>query len=102
MPILAIFTGKGITKGLYENLRPEVKWEKDPAPGFLVHACGFDEAGDLHVADVWESVETMNEFVNTRLMPAMKKLGVPAPAVSVFPVHNVNVSAAAQRFLLKA
>ena len=43
----------------------------------------------------------MNEFVTTRLMPAMQKLGIPAPSVSVFPVHNVNVYPAATRYLLK-
>ena len=101
MAVLAIFTGSGITKQMYEALRPEVKWETKLAPGGLVHACAFDKKGDLHVADVWESVETMNEFVNSRLVPAMKKLGIPPPAVSVFPVHNVNVYPAAKKFLLK-
>lgn len=82
-------------------MRPEVKWETNLAPGALLHACGFDEKGDLHVADVWDSPEAMNEFVNTRLILAMKKLGIPPPDVSVFPVHNVNVYPDAQEFLLK-
>jgi hypothetical protein len=101
MAVLAIFTGVGITKEMYESLRPEVKWESRLAPGGLIHACGFDDKGDLHVADVWDSPEAMNDFVNSRLMPAMKKLGIPPPAVSVFPLHNANVYPAATRFLLK-
>jgi hypothetical protein len=101
MAVLAIFTGVGITKQMYDALRPEVKWETELAPGGLLHACAFDDAGDLHVADVWESAEAMNEFVSTRLMPAMQKLGIPAPSVSVFPVHNVNVYPAATKYLLK-
>jgi hypothetical protein len=100
MAVLAIFTGAGITKHMYESLRPEVKWETKLAPGGLLHACGFDEAGNLHVADVWESVEAMNDFVNSRLVPAMKKLGIPAPSVKVFQVHNVNIYPAAKRYLL--
>jgi len=100
MAILAIFTGVGITKQMYESLRTEVKWETELAPGGLHHACAFDEAGDLHVADVWESAEALNEFVNTRLAPGMEKLGIPPPSVSVFPAHNVNVYPAARKYLL--
>lgn len=101
MAVLAIFTGNGITKQMYEAMRPEVKWETNRPAGGLLHTCGFDEGGNLHVADVWESVETMNAYVNTRLMPVMKKLGIPPPAVSVFPAFNINVYPAAQKFLLK-
>ena len=101
MAVLAIFTGKGFTKSMYEALRSEVKWETSLAPGGLFHACGFDTAGDLHVADVWESEEQMNAFVSTRLIPGFEKLGIPVPDVSVFPAHNVNVYPAAHRFALK-
>ncbi|MGH8728606.1 MAG: hypothetical protein ACREV9_10700 [Burkholderiales bacterium] len=101
MAVLAIFTGTGITKQMYEALRPEVRWETNRPAGMLFHASAFDESGDIHVADVWESVETMNEFVSNRLIPAMKKLGVPPPSVSVFPAHNINVYPAAQKFFLK-
>jgi len=69
--------------------------------GGLVHACAFDEAGDLHVADVWESRETMDAFVSSRLVPCMQKLHIPPPDVRVFPLHNLNVyPAAAQGYLL--
>jgi hypothetical protein len=43
----------------------------------------------------------MNDFVNTRLMPAMKKLNVPAPAVEVHPLHNMNVYPAADKYKVK-
>jgi hypothetical protein len=101
MAVLAIFTGKGFTKQMYEALRSEVKWETELAPGGLLHACGFDEAGDLHVADVWDSEDRMNEFVRQRLIPGFQKLGIPIPEVSVFPAHNVNVYPEAKRFALK-
>ena len=100
MAIFAIFSGKGITKKMYESLRPEANWEKNPPSGGLFHACAFDEKGDLRVADVWESADAMNEFVSSRLMPAMKKLNIPAPSVEVFPLHNMNVYAAADGYRL--
>lgn len=98
MAILAIFTGKGITQKIYDSLRPEVNWERNNPPGGLFHACSFDDKGDLHVADVWETPEAMNQFVTSRLMPAMKKLGIPAPAVEAYPLHNMNIYSAADRF----
>ena len=90
MAVLAIFTGKGITKDKYEALRKEVDWEHKQAAGGVFHAAAFDPSGDLHVADVWESPETMNAFVEARSMPAMQKLKISPPSVEVFPLHNAN------------
>ena len=101
MPVLAIFTNPAITKGHYEALRKEVGWEAKPAPGGIFHAASFDDKGGIHVADVWESPEALNQFVSSRLTPAMQKLGIPAPAVEVYPVHNANAYQAVTRFVLK-
>ena len=100
MAVLAVFTGTGITRGMYETLRKEVKWESSHPDGAILHACAFDDSGDLHVADVWESPEAMNEFVERRLVPAMRKHGVPPPSVEVYPVHNTNIYPGAERFRL--
>ena len=101
MPILAIFTGKGLTKQMYESMRPEVNWETTHPPGIFLHACAFDDAGDIHVVDVWESADALHAFVNTRLAPVMQKLGFPAPQASVFPLHNLNLYPASQTYLMK-
>ncbi len=101
MAILAIFTGKGVTKEKYERLRKEIGWERNVAPGSIFHIAGFDEKGDAHVADVWASPEQLNQFVNSRLMPAFKKLNVPPPTVEVFPAHNVNAFPAIDQFKVK-
>ena len=89
MAILAIFSGK-ITKDMYEGLRKKVDWEHKHPNGGIFHVVGFDDAGHLLVADVWESTEAMNEFLQNRLMPAMQKLNVPPPKVEIYPAHNVN------------
>lgn len=91
MPILAIFYGQGFTKDMYEALRKEVKWEQRLADGGVFHAAGFDKSGDIHVADVWESEEAMNNFVSNRLAPAFQKLNIPMPKVDIYPAHNINV-----------
>jgi hypothetical protein len=35
MTILAIHTGEGMTKDMYENVRKEVTWEGNPPPGMI-------------------------------------------------------------------
>ncbi len=97
MAILAIFTGN-INQSQYEALRTEVKWEQQQPQGGIFHAASFDEAGNIHVADVWESPEELNAFVEQRLAPAMQRLQIAPPEVSVFPVHNINAYAAIEQY----
>ena len=86
-----MFAGKGFTKKLYEKLRQEVGWETKPIDGWIFHAASFDESGDIHRINVWESIEKMEEGFASRLVPAMKKLGIPKPEVEIYTTHNVNV-----------
>jgi hypothetical protein len=96
MAILAIFTGN-MTTAQYEALRKEVNWEGDQPMGGVFHAASFDDAGRIHVADVWESHETMNAFVERRLVPAMQKLGIAPPEVAVRPAYNINAYRAIEK-----
>ncbi len=89
MSILAIFTAD-TTKSQYEALRKEVNWERKHPDGGVFHAAAFDDAGKLCVADVWTSAEALNAFVEGRLMPAFKKLGLEPPKATVYEAHNIN------------
>jgi len=91
MAIMAIFTGKGFTKDMYERLRQEVGWETQPIAGWMMHVVCFDESGDIRMVNIWESTEKMQEGFSSRLMHVMKKIGIPAPQVEIFPAHNLNV-----------
>ena len=91
MAIIAIFTGNGFTKEMYERLRQEVGWETEPIDGWMMHAVRFDESGVLHMINIWESAEKMKEGFVSRLMPVMQKIGIPAPQAEIYPAHNVNV-----------
>ena len=54
MAILAIFTGNGVTKQMYDQLRKEVDWEHKHPKGVIFHSAGFDDSGNnLRVADIW-------------------------------------------------
>lgn len=100
MAILAILSGEGINQKMYDTLREEVGWEYSYPPGAIFHAASFDADGNAHVADLWNSPQDFDEFVNTRLMPAMQKLNYPPPQVDVYPVHNVNAFASIQPHIL--
>ncbi len=98
MAILAIFTGVGFTKDMYDALIKEVGWKESKPKGGVIHVASFDDAGDIHVADVWESAEDLNNFVSAHLMPAMQKLGVPAPKVDVYQVYNIDAYQAVRQY----
>lgn len=99
MPVLAIFTGN-ISKSQYDALRAEVNWEKQLPDGGVVHAAAFDDSDRLHAADVWISADAMSAFVSNRLMPAVQKLGIEPPDVSVHAVHNLNAYASIDEYKL--
>ena len=91
MTNLAIHTGNGINKDLYENARKEVNWEGNPPPGLILHAASFDNSGNnIRVADIWESEDQWKNFSNTRLMPFMQKAKAPPLKMEIFPIHNIN------------
>ena len=90
MPIMLILHGPEMTREQYDSLRPVVQWESEHPEGILLHTCGFDEAGGLHVVDIWESAGHMENFFQSRLMPAMQELNIAMPAPQVCEVHNVD------------
>jgi hypothetical protein len=90
MAIHLLIRGDGLTKDIYENARKEVNWEGNPPPGLILHTVSFDNSGNLRVADIWESEDQWNNFLNTRLMPYMQKAKVPPLRTEIFPIHNIN------------
>jgi hypothetical protein len=43
----------------------------------------------MHVVDVWDSQAAFEQFLQTRLMPAVQKLKIPGqPKVEFFPAMN--------------
>ncbi|MCC6790502.1 MAG: hypothetical protein IT336_02395 [Thermomicrobiales bacterium] len=87
--IMMKMTWSAITAELYDRAREVVGWERDPAPGGVLHVAGFDERG-MHVIDVWESIEQFNDFVVNRLNPGVAQIGdFGEPQVEIIPVHAV-------------
>ncbi len=99
MPILVINKAEGFTKDMYETLRREVNWEGNPPPGIILHAASFDNSGNNDcVADIWQSEDQWNNFLNTRLKPIMQKGNMPLPKTQIYQIHNVNALPAIDRY----
>jgi len=91
MKIIATITGKGFTKDKYDQLRKGVGWVNKPIDGWIMHAVRFDQSDTIHMVNIWESTEKMKKAFVSRLMPVMKKIGIPEPQVEVYPTYNVNI-----------
>jgi hypothetical protein len=63
--------------------------EKRPAAGIYLHLTTTTEFG-YRIVEVWERKEGFDEFLETRLVPATKALGIDRKTViTVTPLHNL-------------
>lgn len=57
--------------------------------GAKFHVAWFAKDG-MHVLDIWESQADFEKFVNDRLMPAVKRLGIQGqPKVEIEAAHAI-------------
>jgi hypothetical protein len=60
----------------------------DAPPGLISHVCGVTDDGIL-VADVWDSVMSLDDFARNRLQAALEQAEMPEATPHVSPVHNL-------------
>jgi hypothetical protein len=89
----------GITPQQYDDVRHEVDWIGKPDPAGQAHIATFDE-GVLRCFDVWESAEALNQFLQSRILPAVQAVGVTTqPTIQVTPLHELFVTRVAGQSL---
>lgn len=90
MPVvMMMMTWDGMNKADYEKLRKTVNWEGDVPKGAMFHVAAFNDKG-ARVTDVWESEQDFKKFVDTRLMPEIKKAGYKTePKIEILPAYAV-------------
>jgi hypothetical protein len=89
MQTVMLMRWAGVTAEQYEEARSRVDWEGDVPDGAVLHVAGVD-GDDLRVTDVWESAEQFQRFVDERLMPAVKEIGIEGePEVRLYPVQAI-------------
>ena len=62
----------GVTPAQYDELRKTVHWEGNIPKGAVFHVAAFNN-GSIHVTDIWESENELNNFIQNRLMPEVIK-----------------------------
>ena len=78
----------GINREHYDAIKREVDFERNVPKGGKYHVA-WQTAQGMHVVDVWDSQATFEQFLTTRLMPAVQKLKIPGePKVEFFQAHN--------------
>lgn len=91
MPILIQMFWEGVTPEHYEKLRSKVNWEGNTPKGAIFHVSAFDKRGG-YVVDLWDSEQEFNNFIEKRLIPEVKKLGITdMPQVDIYPSYYTHV-----------
>jgi hypothetical protein len=91
MAIMVIIEWEGLTPEQYDRLRAAVGWLEHAPVGGRCHVVAFGDDG-VRMTDVWDSAEDLQSFVDGRLMPEVRNLGLPDQArLTVLPLHELSV-----------
>ena len=91
MPILMQMFWENIKPEQYEKLHSGSRYSTDTPKGAIFHTAAFDKNG-MHIVDLWESENDFNSFIEKRIMPEVKKLGITdMPQVEIYKVHATYV-----------
>ncbi|HWW88619.1 MAG TPA: hypothetical protein VNZ26_33725 [Vicinamibacterales bacterium] len=85
------FKPAGFTRSIYDKGIEELNKQGagfGKVPGRTFH-CAMEVDGEIHVVDVWDSMEQFEKFGET-LVPIMKKLGVDPGQPQIMKVHNIK------------
>jgi hypothetical protein len=89
MPTAMYMRWPGVSIDQYEQTRDKVRWEEELPDGAMFHVAARD-GDDLRVFDLWESPEQFQAFVESRLMPAVREVGIEGdPEVQLCEVHRM-------------
>ena len=67
-----VLTAWARSRNTYEAIHEQVG---GTAPGLIVHTASAVD-GKVRIVEVWESRQHIDEFVQSKLLPALEKLGV--------------------------
>ena len=90
---------KGLDAALYDQVNDRVNPPGSPPPGLIFQSAGPSPDGGWRIVDVWDSRETFDRFLESRVMPAFSDIVGPEalaqgdpPKITSWPVHNDNLS----------
>ena len=89
MAVVWLVEWDGITEEQFAELQARSAWESDPPDGLEHQVAAFSNKA-LVLTQVWKSPEHVLRFMEDRLLPAVKAMGIKSmPRVDQYPVHSV-------------
>jgi hypothetical protein len=90
MPTVMYMDWPEVSAEQYDEACEKIDWEGDVPDGALFHVAWFDDETGFHVVDMWESAAQFNKFVEERLMPGVREIGIQGePKVRLSEAHRV-------------
>ena len=78
-----------VTTDEYDSLMSQLDLDVNPAAGAILHVAAITDDG-LEVCDVWQTEQAFRGFVEQRLVPIARQLGIRGePDVEIVPLRNL-------------
>ena len=90
MSFVLTFTPTGFTAAKYEEVIKQLEAAGAGAPKGRSYHVSYGDPENLHVTDVWESMEDFQAFGET-LLPIMQSLGLDPGQPNPVEVHNIII-----------
>ncbi len=89
MAVLWILEWDGITREVFAEIKARTDWEAE-APAGLQHQVSAFSNKSLVLAQVWQSPDHVLRFMEDRLLPAIKSMGINSmPKVDQYPIEAI-------------
>jgi len=89
MAVVMMMEWEGFTLDQYDQTAKVLDRESDWPLGMMYHVAASD-GSKIRITDVWDSAEHFQQFVEQRLMPAVKQIGAQGePKVEIYPAHAI-------------
>ena len=89
MAVVWLVEWDGITQEQFADLQARAQWDSDPPDGLEHQVAAFSNKA-LVLTQVWKSPDHVMRFMEDRLLPAVRELGIKSmPRVDQYPVHSM-------------
>jgi hypothetical protein len=89
MAVAMFMQWPGVTPEQYDAVMARLELDADPAAGSVMHVATLTDEG-LEVCDVWQTEQAFYGFLEQRLLPVVREVGIAGePEVRLSPLHNL-------------
>ena len=79
----------GITSDQYDSVMARLDLDANRPVGGILHLAAVTDEG-LEVCEVWQTEQAVKGFLEQRMLPVVRELGIAAePEVKLVPLHNL-------------